>query len=348
MPARSPAAVGFIATAALCVLAFGGTATAQTIRVGHVNTVSDAGIYIADAKGYFKEEGITVELTAFTTAALMVAPLGAGQLDIGGGTVAASLYNAAARDIGIKIVADKGSIRPGYVYSTLVVRKDLVESGRYKSLADLKGLKIGVSAYGTGNAATLNAALVLVGLKWSDAESVQLGFPQQYTALANKAIDGAIINEPLLSLAIKQGVAVKDRRDAEIYPEHQNAVVLYATDFVKRLPATAAKFMRAYLRGVRDFNDALKDGHLAGPNADEVIKVLIGATDVKDASVYRETSPSALDPDGKVIVESLRRDLDFFKEQKLIEKADITADSMLDMSFAESAVKDLGPYKRKE
>jgi len=327
----------------LCVSA----AEAQTLRVGHVNTVSDAGIYIAESKGYFKEVGLAIALTPFTTAANMIAPLGAGQLDVGGGTVAAGLYNAAARDIGIKIVADKGSIRPGYNYSTLVIRKDLVESGRYKGLEDLKGLKIGVSANGTGNAATLYSALKLVGLAWSDSESVQLGFPQQFAALQNKGIDGAILNEPLLSLGIHQGFIVKDARDEEIYPDHQNAVLLYGAPFTDRQPEAAQKFMRAYLKGVRDYNDALKDGHIAGPNADEIIKILIDNTDVKDAAVYRQTSPSALDPDGKINVASLRKDLAFFKEQKLVEKPDITADSLLDMRFAEQAVKELGPYRPK-
>jgi NitT/TauT family transport system substrate-binding protein len=347
MSAQLPSAARLSALVLLAMFTTG-MAAAETLHVGHVNAASDVGFYVADKKGYFKQEGITVELTPFTTAANMIAPLGAGQLDVGGGTVAAGLYNAAARDIGIKIVADKGSIRPGYAYSTLVVRKDLVDSGRYKSLADLKGLKIGVAAYGTGNASTLNQALILGGLKWSDAESVQLGFPQQYAAMLNKGIDGAILNEPMLSLALKGSVAVRDPRDAEIYPDHQVAVVLYSTDFVKRLPETANKFMRAYLRAVRDYNDALKDGHLAGANAEEIIGVLIATTDVKDASVYREASPSAIDPDGTVNVASLRKDLDFFKEQKLIEKPDITAESMLDMSFAEHAVKELGPYKKKQ
>jgi len=322
-------------------------AQGQTLRVGHVNTVSDAGIYVADAKGYFKAEGLAIELTSFTTAANMIAPLGAGQLDVGGGTVAAGLYNAAARDIGIKIVADKGSIRPGYNYSTLVIRKDLVESGRYKGLKDLKGLKIGVSANGTGNAATLYSALKLVGLAWADVQSVPLGFPQQFTALQNKGIDGAILNEPLLSLGVRQGFLVKDARDEEIYPDHQNAVLLYGAPFIERQPQAAQKFMRAYLKGVRDYNDALKDGHLAGPNEAEVVKILIAYTEVKDPAVYRDTSPSAVDPDGKINVASLRKDLAFFKEEKLIDKTDITADSMLDMRFAEAAVKELGPYKKK-
>ena len=335
------------AAGVICLLLLAPSASGQTLRVGHINTTSDAGIYVAERRGYFKQEGLAIELVPFTTAANMIAPLGAGQLEVGGGTVSAGLYNAAARDIPIKIVADKGSIRTGYIYSTLVIRKDLVESGRYKGLADLKGLKIGVAANGTGNAATLYSALKLVGLAWRDVESVQLGFPQQYAALLNKAIDGAILNEPLLSQGLTKGVLVRDARDTEIYPDHQVAVLLYGGPFIEKQPGAALKFMRAYMKGIRDYNDALKDGHLAGPNAEEIIKILIDNTEVKDPAIYRSTSPSAVDPDGKVNVASLEKDLAFFKEEKLIEKPDITASAMLDMRFADQAVKELGPYRPK-
>ena len=49
----------------------------------------------------------------------------------------------------------------------------------------------------------------------------------------------------------------------------------------------AKRFMVAYLKGVRDYNDALKEGHLAGPNADEVVAVLTEYTPIKDAAIYR-------------------------------------------------------------
>src|SRR5712691_1768948 len=79
-----------------------------TVRVGIANTSSDVGFFIADKKGYFNQEGIQVLFTDFESAAKMVAPLGSGQLDVGGGASSAGLYNAVARGINIKIVADKG------------------------------------------------------------------------------------------------------------------------------------------------------------------------------------------------------------------------------------------------
>src|SRR5262249_35548498 len=70
---------------------------------------SDGGIFIASDRGYFKQEGIDLDIQRFQTLVDMVAPLSTGQLQIAAGGLAASLYNAANREVGIRIVADKGS-----------------------------------------------------------------------------------------------------------------------------------------------------------------------------------------------------------------------------------------------
>src|SRR5438477_11287684 len=227
------------------------------VRVGIVNASSDVGFFIADKKGYFREEGISVSFTEFDSGARMVAPLGTGQLDVGAGSVSAGLYNAVARGIDIKIVADKGSTPPGYGFQPLLVRKDLVDSGRYKTLKDLKGMKIAGSAPGSASTSTLNEALKKAGLKYADVERVFMGFPQHVMALQNKAVDAALTTGPSATRAIQSGAAVRVMGDDVIYPDHQLAVVLYSGNFIKSSPDAAKRFMRAYLKGVRTYNDAL-------------------------------------------------------------------------------------------
>ena len=91
------------------------TAAAPTVvHVGIANASSDVAFFIADKKGYFRQEGIDARFVPFDSGAKMVAPLGAGQLDVAGGSPSAGLYNAVVRGIGIKVVADKGSTPPGY------------------------------------------------------------------------------------------------------------------------------------------------------------------------------------------------------------------------------------------
>lgn len=317
-----------------------------TVRVGITNVSTDVGFFIAHKKGYFRDEGLNVTFTEFNSAAKMIAPLGTGQLDVGGGTVSAGLYNAVARRIDIKVVADKGSIRPMYGFSSLLVRKDHIDSGRYKSFSDLKGMKVAIGAPGTGTASALNEALKKGGLRYSDVEEVDMGFPQHAAALANKAIDASMTNEPTTTRAVKSGAAVRVAGNDVFYPDQQTAVVLYSGVFMRQSPEVAHKFLKAYIRAVRDYNDALKDGRLAGPNAEEIVAILTEYTAIKDPAVYREITPSACNPDGKVNSASLRKDLEFFREQGLIEGT-VTTAQVVDDSFAEAVVRELGPYRRK-
>jgi NitT/TauT family transport system substrate-binding protein len=335
---------GFMASVAVpFAQAAPAASTLTPVRVGTTNVISDIGFFIADKKGYFREEGLAVTFTPFNSAAKMIAPLGVGQLDVGGGTVAAGLYNAVGRGINVKVVADKGSIQPGYGFSALMVRKDLVDSGRYKNYKDLKGLNIAIGASGTGTASALNEALKKGGLKYSDANVIDLGFPQHMVAFTNKAIDASITNEPTVSQSVKAGVAVRIAGNDVIYPGQQTAVVLYSGEFIKNAPETGRKFMRAYLRGVRDYNDALKGGRIAGKNADEVLAILVEYTEIKDKELYRTIVPNASNPDGRVNAESLKKDFEFFKSQKLI-SGTATVDQVVDNSFVDATVRELGPY----
>ena len=197
----------------------------EQVKVGLTNTSSDVGVFIADQRGYFRQEGIAVTTSAFPSAAKMIAPLGTGELDAGGGTVAAGLYNAVERGINIKIVADKASNQEGYEYSTLLVRKDLVDSGRYKSLADLRGMTIATAAQGAGSESALNEALKKGGLKYTDVNVVYMGFPEMLAALKNKGVDAGVTTEPTVTRTIAEGLAVRASPQA-IFPGQQNAALL--------------------------------------------------------------------------------------------------------------------------
>jgi NitT/TauT family transport system substrate-binding protein len=325
------------------------SATAQpgnTVKVASAGIASDIGFFLALKKGYFRDEGLTVELTQMANAPQMIGPLGMGQLDVGAGTVAASLYNAVAQKIAIRAVADKGSMRKGYGFSGLMVRKDLVDSGRFKSYADLKGMKLAVGTFGSANASAMNEALKKGGLTWGDAASVvALQFPQHIVAYQNKAIDASMTNEPTSTTAEQNGLAVRIAGNDDIYPAQQTAVVLYSEIFARNRPQLALKFMRAYIKAVREYNDALKGGRIAGPNAEDVIAILSEYTFIKDAATHRSITPAAIDPDVRMSLDGLRNDLEFFKEQKLLEDPSITVERVIDTSFAEKAVQELGPYR---
>ena len=131
----------------------------------------------------------------------------------------------------------------------------------------------------------------------------------------------------------------------ELFSNHQTAVLLYSDAFAKDRPDAAYKFMRAYIRATRDYNDALVAGRIAGKGAEEVIATLVQYTDIKDSALHRETVPAACNPDGFVDMASLEGDLAFFKEMKLIEKPDIRSTDVVDHTFVEKVVAELGRYQ---
>ena len=330
---------------ALCVaLVSAAAARAQPITVGATSSTSDAPIYIADRKGYFAAEGIDVKVTNFRSASDMVAPLGAGQLDAGAGSAGAALYNAVARGIRIRIVADKASSPPGYGATKILVRKDLVDSGRYREPKDLKGLRFAMNAPGVSNTSTLNTLLASVGLAYADVQTVDLPFPDHVVALKNKSVDASASVEPGPAIAVANGDAVVIKSDDEILPNHQIAVLLYSEDFALKHRDEAVRFMRAYIRAVRFYNGALKGGHFAGPNADEVVAILSEATPIKSRAIYQAVTPTGMNPDGRVNRDSLAYDLAFYRSQGLIKGA-INLDEVVDGSFVEAVIKELGPYR---
>lgn len=347
MSIRSDWRLRLLALAALTLAAFSPAGSeAQNIKVGFVGTTSDAPFFIADAKGYFKDEGLTVEFVKFDSGVRMVAVLGIGDLDVGGGATSAALYNAAKRDVNIKIVADKARTSKGNAFEAFLVRKELYESGKVRSFKDIKGLRISVNLAGTSEAVLLDKAVKLGGLTPKDIEPVYLSFAQQVTAFQNNAIDAAISAEPFVSYTLKQGTAIKLIGVDEYAPDFQNAVTFYGAKFVKEKPEAGKKFARALVRAMRFYNDALKDGQLKGPNAEEVIGILVKYATLKDEATYREIKSHGVDPDGLVNVESLRESWQYFKDTGQIDGS-VPVDAIVDLSFVRAAAKELGPYQPK-
>jgi NitT/TauT family transport system substrate-binding protein len=156
-----------------------------TVNVGVLNTITDIPLILADRKGFFAAEGINAKFTAFASSSNMVVPLATGQLDAGGGGAGVGLYNAVARKLDIKIVADKASDPKGYGFESLLVRPDLIKSGRYKTPRDLKGLVMSANQPGGVSYIMLVELLRKYGLTPADVQLQNLDFPDHVLALGN-------------------------------------------------------------------------------------------------------------------------------------------------------------------
>ena len=182
---------------------------ADVVKMGELPSISNAGLYIAIEKGFFQERGITVDMERFASAGKMNAPLATGEIDLSVGSPSAGLYNSIAAGMDFRIVADKGQVRPGYNFTPLIVRKDLVDSGRVKTLKDLKGLKVANGAKGINFDFFLAKMMEHVGLTYEALDIVYMSYPDGIKALASKAVDAAIAPEPWGALAEKEKIGVR-------------------------------------------------------------------------------------------------------------------------------------------
>jgi NitT/TauT family transport system substrate-binding protein len=323
----------------------GAAPAADKVAVGTGGSASDAPFYIAYDRGFFKDEGLDVELIVLDSGAKVIAPLGTGELDVGSGALSVGFWNALVRGIKFRIVADRGHTEPGYLYQTVFMRKDLIDSGQFKSLKDLKGMRMGFAAQGVTSLSLLNEAAKFAGIKFEDVTPVYLSFPQQIAALQNKALDGTMLIEPQATVAVNAGYGVRFMDTNEFYPHQQISVIFYSDKFATQRKSVAEKFMRAWLRGVRTYNDALKGGQIAGAGADEVVATMAKSFNMSPALV-REMYSQAVDVTGAVNGAGIQKDLDFFLKQGWV-SGQIKASDVIDVSFAQKASAELGPYQRK-
>jgi NitT/TauT family transport system substrate-binding protein len=131
----------------------------------------------------------------------------------------------------------------------------------------------------------------------------------------------------------------------EFYPYQQISVIFFSDKFATQRKDVAEKFMRAWLRGVRSYNDAIKDGKIAGVGADEIVATMAKSFNMNPVLV-REMYSQAVDVTGAVNAAGVQKDLDFFLKQGWV-TGQIKASDVIDMSFAQKASAELGPYQRK-
>ena len=326
----------------LVIALLGGPAAlgaAPPIHVGYLGTSGDAGIFIALDKGYFAERGLTVSPERFGVGADQMALLGAGRLDVASGAPSPTLFNAVSRGLPISVVADKGSLRKGFGFNVLVVRKALIDSGQFKGLSDLRGRVI---AAPTASVVNFEDYLILKkgGLTPRDVTIEDIGFQDQPAAMANGRIDAAVMVEPFGTATESRGVGKIVMTLDQLLPDFQVALIYYNTSWARVHSDDARRWMVAYVKALRYYNDALHNQQIR----DDVITILAAHTPIKDRAVYDKMVWPGFNPDGAVTWRGL---LDY--ERWLLNEHQITEfvapARFLDQSYVENAVKILGPIR---
>src|SRR4051812_19998045 len=223
-------------------------AQVRTVRFGSTMGLSDAGVFLARERGYFREQGIEVDLLPFQSGPDTMVPLASGDLEVGSGNFGIVWLNAIDRGVGIKAVADKGHSSPGSEFVQVVLRRDLADSGQVQTPADLRGRRIGTSALRSGGEVVVADILRRGGMGIDDVDFVALGYPEMLAGLTNRALDAAILIEPTLSTAVARGIVApwEPGRTSTVYGgAYQAGIIFFAGQFAAQSDL-AQRWMVAY------------------------------------------------------------------------------------------------------
>jgi len=310
-----------------------------TVKVGSTGLIGAAAIFDALEKGYFRDEGLEVELVPFRGTSEQTAPLATGEIAFASVGLDPSFFNAVERGIPFKIVGHVAIINPRDTSGSWMVRTDLVDSGRYKEPSDLKGMRVGISALGSFTQVMAERVLAKGGLTVDDVELTALNFPDMPAAFANRAIDTAFVVEPFVSVAEGQGSAKTVMPSGQFFfPGTPVLILAMSPVFAEQQPEAARRFLVGYLRGARDYYRTFMKNE---GGRDEFDAILSKYTPIKDPALFTRMATHDMEPNGVMDATVMNEVQDYFiRYGTQQQKVDLS--KVFDSSYAEYAVSRLG------
>jgi len=268
---------------------------------GSISQMNKVAYFVALNRKYFDQEGLTVDSTAFASGTAALQNLIGGNTDVVEGSFEHSL-RMQTKGQNLMCIAVFGR----YPANVLVVKKSLV--GTIKTVADLKGKTIGISAPGSSTHNFVAGLMERAGVSYKDASYVSIGTGLSAVAGMKTGELDAIVNlDPAINAIVDAGLGdvLADSRTDEgtraAFGGPYLADCLYAKiDFVKANPATAQAIANAIVHAMQWLKTA---------SIDDIIKSLPPEYYQADEKLYRkslEKNLSAFQWDGIVSPDAVR------------------------------------------
>lgn len=227
---------------------------AETVKIGWVYAMANAPILVAKEKGYFKDQGIDVEIMEFKSGPLVHQALSAGELDmayIGSPPV----YHWFSRGLDSRILA-----KVNYGQAAVISRKD---SG-IEQLTDLKNKKMAGVRKGSGMDVLLRGFVLGEAAELKpdqDLEIISMPSGNMDSAVEKKVVNAAFIWEPFTSKSLIRGntQVIFDMNKA--VPKYPWYIVMAMPDTLKNKRTEVIKVLRAHKKAVDYLNSKPNAGN---------------------------------------------------------------------------------------
>ena len=223
-----------------------------TIAVGGKNLLYYLPLTIAESLGYFKAEGLDVTIADFAGGSRALQAVVGGSADVCSGAFEHTI-NLQAKNQFFQCFVLQGRA------PQIAVGVSTKNMPAYKTIADLKGKKIGVSAPGSSTNMVANLVLSRGGLKASDVSFIGVGVAAgALTSLRAGQIDAISNTDPVMTMLEQKGDVkiISDTRTLkgtqEVFGGTMPAACLYASaEFVQKNPNTCQALANAIVHGLK-------------------------------------------------------------------------------------------------
>jgi len=218
-----------------------------SVRIGYLNIVTNLALFVAEEKGFLKDEGIEYKTIPVDSSNQIVDDIVAGNLDCFTGASAVPVLAAELRSPGKLKVFSVSEITQQQPFDALLVKED----SPLKTLSDLAGKRIGVFP---GSTATnlLKKYLGDKGVDTSAATFVDMAPANHLAALNEGSVDAIFAYEPTIAVALSKG-GVRQLHGsvyAAMLSPNPISVSVVSTAFLQKYPETASKVIRTLERAM--------------------------------------------------------------------------------------------------
>ena len=197
-------------------------------------------VYVSEAKGFFKDEGLDVLLVLFNAGATNLQALIGGDVQIMGSAFVETIGGRAA-GVDIKNFWGVSNIMPFQLYS----------QPDFKSMKQAKGKRFAISRFGSLTDFLTRSSLRHFGVDAKDVTILQIGStPARFAALSAKGVDASLVWFPVTEIAKAQGYnKLLDLK--EVFPEWPYETFAARESYLSKEKDQVTKFLRAYQKGVK-------------------------------------------------------------------------------------------------
>lgn len=231
------------------------------LKLGALNLMSYAPLFIARDEGYFSEQGLDVEFIDFGSSATETIPqLVARELDVAGPTLFVSIFNAIAQGNNLKFVADKGFMDPNNCATDAwFASKAALKSGALSAPSSIEGKNVIFPPGGT-HEYVMDILLQQNGLTQSDIEKSHIAdAATRVEGLKNGSVDVSFLSEPWITRAQTTGAGEIWIPFSDLIPNQSLGTIVFGPSILEDNPEAGTRFMIAYLKAVEQFNQGKTD-----------------------------------------------------------------------------------------